>query len=128
MAGGALNPLDRSSAGRGHPLSAVSSQGWFSGRLQVETNCGSAHQQAYRWATALLGGAIMAYGARIRACTSGQALSSAAQYCRSARGFMFFVRRRYAAMAYFVRRLWNQETIMPFPLPLETLVSKPVMF
>lgn len=109
MAGGVLNPLDDWVV----PLVVGTIiggfvSGWFSGRLQVETNRGPNITKHTRWATALLGGAIMGYGARMaRGCTSGQALSGGAVLSVGSWAFMFAVFAGGYALAYFVRRLWN---------------------
>jgi hypothetical protein len=77
-------------------------------RLKVETRKGPNVSVALRWTMALLGGAIMGYGARMaRGCTSGQALSGGAVLSVGSFAFMFAVFGGAYALAYFVRRLWN---------------------
>ena len=71
MAGGALNPLDDWVV----PLVVGTIvggfiSGWFSGRLQVETNRGPHISKHTRWATALLGGAMMTSGLSMNAVAS----------------------------------------------------------
>ena len=57
---------------------------------------------------ALLGGAIMGYGARLaRGCTSGQALSGGAVLSVGSWAFAFSIFAAGYAVAWFVRRLWN---------------------
>ena len=109
MAGGTLNPLDDWVVPLvvGTILGGFAS-GWFSGRLQVETNRGPNISKRTRWVTAVIGGAIMGYGARMaRGCTSGQALSGGAVLSVGSWAFMFAVFAGGYAVAYFVRRLWN---------------------
>jgi uncharacterized protein len=77
-------------------------------RFRVETRRGPRVSNRARWAYALLGGAIMGYGARLaRGCTSGQALSGGAVLSVGSFAFMFAVFGGGYALAYFVRRLWN---------------------
>ena len=77
-------------------------------RLKVETRKGPRVSVGLRWVTALAGGAIMGYGARMaRGCTSGQALSGGAVLSVGSFAFMFAVFGGAYALAYFVRKLWN---------------------
>lgn len=77
-------------------------------RLKLETRGGPNISSRTRWALALLGGAIMGYGARLaRGCTSGQALSGGAVLSVGSFAFMFAVFAGGYALAWFVRRLWN---------------------
>ncbi|MEZ4767333.1 MAG: YeeE/YedE thiosulfate transporter family protein [Caldilineales bacterium] len=109
MAGGALNPLDDWVV----PLVVGTlvggfASGWFSGRLQLETNKGPHITRRTRWLMAFIGGSLMGYGARMaRGCTSGQALSGGAVLSVGSWAFMFAVFAGAYALAYFVRRLWN---------------------
>ncbi len=76
-------------------------------RVRVETRKGPRVSTRARWALAFLGGAIMAYGARLaRGCTSGQALSGGAVLSVGSWAFMFAVFAGAYALAWFVRRLW----------------------
>lgn len=109
LAGGEKNPLDDWIVPMifGTIVGGFAS-GWYSGRLKVETNKGPNISVRTRWMMALLGGAIMGYGARMaRGCTSGLALSGGAVLSLGAWAFMFAVFAGGYAMAYFVRRLWN---------------------
>jgi uncharacterized membrane protein YedE/YeeE len=82
--------------------------GLFNRRLTLELRKGPNISNAARVATALLGGALMGYGARLaRGCTSGQALSGGAVLSVGSWAFMFAVFGGAYAMAWFVRRLWN---------------------
>jgi hypothetical protein len=109
MAGGEKNPLDNwvVFVVIGTLLGGFVS-GWINGRLKVETVRGPHISVHMRWAMALLGGAIMGFGARLaRGCTSGQALSGGATLSVGSWAFMFAVFAGAYAIAYFVRRLWN---------------------
>lgn len=82
--------------------------GFLNGRIKLETNKGPNISAQKRWFIALLGGAIMGYGARFaRGCTSGQALTGGAVLSVGSWAFMFAVFGGAYALAYFVRRLWN---------------------
>jgi uncharacterized membrane protein YedE/YeeE len=82
--------------------------GFVNKRLKVETNKGPRISTRQRWALALVGGAIMGYGARLaRGCTSGQALSGGAVLSVGSWAFMFAVFAGGYALAYFVRRAWT---------------------
>ena len=77
-------------------------------RLKLEVRKGPRISVTLRLATAFLGGAIMAYGARLaRGCTSGQALSGGAVLSVGSWAFMFSVFAGGYAVAWFVRRLWT---------------------
>ncbi len=81
---------------------------WYNGRLKIEIFKGSRISNTQRLIFALLGGIIMGYGARFaRGCTSGQALSGGAVLSLGSWAFMFSVFIGGYAVAYFVRRLWN---------------------
>lgn len=108
-AGGSTNPLD-------HPLVlgvlgvALGGflSGWFAGRVKAETYKGPHVSVRTRWLLALLGGAIMGYGARLaRGCTSGQALSGGASLSLGSWALMFAIFAGAFALAWPLRRLWN---------------------
>lgn len=81
--------------------------GLLGGRVRCETLRGPAVSKRTRWATALLGGLLVGYGARIaRGCTSGQALSGGAVLSAGSWAFMFSVFAGGYALAWPVRRLW----------------------
>jgi hypothetical protein len=78
------------------------------GRMKLEVAKGPHISNRTRLLMALLGGAIMCYGARLaRGCTSGQALSGGAMLSAGSWAFMFAMFAGGYAMAYFVRKLWN---------------------
>lgn len=82
--------------------------GFLNGRVKLETNKGPNISNGTRWMFALLGGAIMGYGARFaRGCTSGQALTGGAVLSVGSWAFMFSVFAGAYALAYFVRKLWK---------------------
>jgi uncharacterized protein len=82
--------------------------GLFNRRVKVELRKGPRISTATRVVFALLGGAIMGYGARLaRGCTSGQALSGGAVLSVGSWAFAFSIFASGYAMAWFVRRLWN---------------------
>lgn len=82
--------------------------GWLAGRMKVETFRGPAVSKGARWALAVLGGALMGYGAGLaRGCTSGQALSGGAVLAVGSWAFMMMVFAGGYALAYPLRRLWN---------------------
>ncbi len=82
--------------------------GLKSGRFKLETNKGPRISTRQRWALALIGGAIMGYGARLaRGCTSGQALSGGAVLSVGSWAFMFSVFAGGYALAWFVRKAWT---------------------
>jgi hypothetical protein len=76
-------------------------------RVKLETRKGPNISVHSRWLFAVLGGAIMGFGARLaRGCTSGQALSGGAVLSVGSWAFMFAVFGGAYALAWFVRRLW----------------------
>jgi hypothetical protein len=76
-------------------------------RFKLELRKGPRVTTAVRVATALLGGALMGYGARLaRGCTSGQALSGGAVLSVGSWAFALAVFAGAYALAWFVRRLW----------------------
>ena len=108
-AGGSRNPLD-------HPLVFLVlgtlvggfASGMVFGRVRLETRKGPNISKGARLAMALLGGAIMGYGARMaRGCTSGQALSGGAVLSAGSWLFMFAVFGGAYLLAYSLRRMWN---------------------
>ena len=109
VAGGNRNPLL-------HPsvlmLLGTFIGGFLSGlyhrRLKVEIRKGPRISNTTRLTLALLGGAVMGYGARMaRGCTSGQALSGGAVLSVGSWTFMFAVFGGAYALAWFLRRAWN---------------------
>lgn len=82
--------------------------GLLNRRLKFETRRGPRVSVPARWAIAFLGGAIMAYGARLaRGCTSGQALSGGAVLSVGSFAFMFSIFIAAYALAWSLRRLWT---------------------
>lgn len=82
--------------------------GLIHGRLRLETGKGPRISTSGRWAMALAGGMIMAYGARLaRGCTSGQALSGGAVLSVGSWAFMLAVFAGGYAVAWLARRLWT---------------------
>ncbi|MDA0242929.1 MAG: YeeE/YedE thiosulfate transporter family protein [Chloroflexi bacterium] len=83
--------------------------GLVNGRVRLETNRPAHVPAKLRWLMAFIGGGFMGYGARLaRGCTSGQALSGGAVLSVGSWAFMFAVFGGAYALAYFVRRLWNE--------------------
>lgn len=77
------------------------------GRARLQTVKGPQISTPTRWLAALIGGAVMGFGARIaRGCTSGQALSGGAVLSVGSWAFMFAVFGGGYALAWFTRRLW----------------------
>jgi hypothetical protein len=77
-------------------------------RVKLETRKGPRISVQARWGFALLGGAIMGYGARMaRGCTSGQALSGGAVLSVGSWAFALAIFASAYAVAWFFRRLWN---------------------
>jgi uncharacterized membrane protein YedE/YeeE len=77
-------------------------------RLKLELRKGPSITTPTRVVFALLGGAIMGYGARLaRGCTSGQALSGGAVLSVGSWAFALAIFASAYALAWFVRRLWN---------------------
>jgi uncharacterized membrane protein YedE/YeeE len=82
--------------------------GLFNRRVKLELRKGPRITTATRVVFALLGGALMGYGARLaRGCTSGQALSGGALLSAGSWAFMMCVFAGGYAVAYFVRREWR---------------------
>lgn len=109
MAGGVRSPWAHSSIWM---LAGTILGGFTSGlvnrRLKVELRKGPSITTPTRVVFALLGGAIMGYGARLaRGCTSGQALSGGAVLSVGSWAFAFAIFASAYALAWFVRRLWN---------------------
>jgi uncharacterized membrane protein YedE/YeeE len=109
IAGGSRSAWDNSSV---YMLVGTVVGGFLSGlanrRFRWELRKGPNVSAGTRLATALLGGAIMGYGARLaRGCTSGQALSGGAVLSVGSWAFAMAVFGGAHALAYFVRRLWN---------------------
>lgn len=109
LAGGSQNPLlDPSVAMLAGTLLGGLIAGLIHGRVRLETRKGPRISVRTRWLLALLGGAIMGYGARMaRGCTSGQALSGGAVLSVGSFAFMLAVFAGAYALAYFLRRVWN---------------------
>jgi hypothetical protein len=81
---------------------------WRNRRLKPEICGGPRVSPALRLTLAVVGGAVMGYGARFaRGCTSGQAMSGGAVLSAGAWAFMFSVFIGAYLVAWFVRRLWN---------------------
>jgi hypothetical protein len=81
--------------------------GLWNRRVRLETRKGPRVSTPVRWAFAFVGGAVMAYGARLaRGCTSGQALSGGAVLSVGSWAFMFAIFAGGYAVAWFARRLW----------------------
>lgn len=79
-------------------------------RIRLETYRGPRISVQQRWLMATVGGTLVGFGARLaRGCTSGQALSGGAMLSVGSWAFMFSVFIGGYALAYAVRRLWNQE-------------------
>jgi uncharacterized membrane protein YedE/YeeE len=109
MAGGRRNPWDYSGV---YMLAGALAGGLVSGlfnrRVKLELRKGPNISTATRVVFALLGGAIMGYGARLaRGCTSGQALSGGAVLSVGSWAFALSIFAAGYAMAWFARRLWN---------------------
>jgi uncharacterized protein len=109
MAGGARSAWSSSAMFMlvGTALGGLAS-GLVNRRVKLELRKGPNVTTRTRVVFALLGGAIMGYGARLaRGCTSGQALSGGAVLSVGSWAFMFAVFASAYALAWFVRRLWN---------------------
>jgi len=109
MAGGSRNPWDYTGI---YMLVGALVGGLVSGlinrRVKLELRKGPNISTPMRVVFALLGGAIMGYGARLaRGCTSGQALSGGAVLSVGSWAFALSIFAAGYAMAWFVRRLWN---------------------
>lgn len=108
-AGGRKNPLDHWLA---WGILGVIVGGVVSGlrgrRIRLETYKGPRISVPTRWAMALLGGAIMGYGARMgRGCTSGQALSGGATLSVGSWALMMAIFAGGYLLAYPLRRFWS---------------------
>jgi hypothetical protein len=109
LAGGVRSPWAHSSIWM---LAGTILGGFTSGlvnrRLKPELRKGPSITTPTRVVFALLGGAIMGYGARLaRGCTSGQALSGGAVLSVGSWAFALAIFASAYALAWFVRRLWN---------------------
>ena len=81
--------------------------GLFNRRVKLELRKGPRITTPTRVVFALLGGALMGYGARLaRGCTSGQALSGGAVLSVGSWAFALAVFAGAYAVAWFFRRLW----------------------
>ncbi len=81
--------------------------GLLNRRVKLELRKGPSVTTPTRVVFALLGGALMGYGARLaRGCTSGQALSGGAVLSVGSWAFALAVFAGGYALAWFVRRLW----------------------
>jgi uncharacterized membrane protein YedE/YeeE len=77
-------------------------------RVKWETRKGPRISVQARWAFALIGGAVMGYGARLaRGCTSGQALSGGAVLSVGSWAFALSIFASAYGVAWFFRRLWT---------------------
>jgi uncharacterized membrane protein YedE/YeeE len=109
MAGGSRNPWAHYAV---YMLVGTVLGGFVSGllnrRVKLETRKGPRISVHARWGFALLGGAIMGYGARMaRGCTSGQALSGGAVLSVGSWAFAMAIFASAYAVAWFFRRLWT---------------------
>ena len=109
MAGGHRNPWTHYAI---YMLVGTVLGGFVSGlvnrRVKLETRKGPRISKQTRWAMAILGGAIMGYGARMaRGCTSGQALSGGATLSVGSWAFALAIFASAYAVAWFFRRLWT---------------------
>ena len=81
--------------------------GWLAGRVRIAVDKGPRIARRTRYLTALAGGTLMGFGARLaRGCTSGLALSGGAVLSAGAWVFMLAVFAAGFAGAYFLRRYW----------------------
>jgi hypothetical protein len=109
MAGGDRNPFDHWIMWE---LLGILLGGFASGvlrkRVKFETYHGPNISPNTRLIVALVGGAIMGYGARMaRGCTSGQALSGGAVLSVGSFAFMFAMFAGAYLLAPFVKKLWR---------------------
>jgi len=109
MAGGARSPWAHYGV---YMLVGTILGGFASGlvnrRVKLETRKGPNISVQARLGFALLGGAIMGYGARMaRGCTSGQALSGGAVLSVGSWTFALAIFASAYAVAWFFRRLWT---------------------
>ncbi|MBI5403863.1 MAG: YeeE/YedE family protein [Ignavibacteriae bacterium] len=82
--------------------------GALAGRIKITTFKGPNISNGKRLVFALLGGAIMGFGAKLaRGCTSGQALTGGALLNLGSWVFMLCVFAGAYALAYFMRRQWT---------------------
>ena len=82
--------------------------GLLNGQMKVEINKRPHISNRNRLILAFIGGAIMAYGARMaRGCTSGQALSGGATLSAGSWALMMCIFGGAYALAYFMRKAWN---------------------
>jgi uncharacterized protein len=82
--------------------------GLWNRRVKLELRKGPRVTTPVRVVFALLGGALMGYGARLaRGCTSGQALSGGAVLSVGSLAFAAAVFAGAYGVAWFFRRLWN---------------------
>ncbi len=109
MAGGHRNPWNDTSVFMlvGTALGGLAS-GLANRRFKLELRKGPNIGNRTRLLTALAGGALMGYGARLaRGCTSGQALSGGAVLSVGSWAFALAIFASAYALAWFVRRLWT---------------------
>jgi uncharacterized membrane protein YedE/YeeE len=109
MAGGQRSPWSHYSVFMiaGTVLGGFAS-GLLNRRLRLELRKGPRVTTAARVVLALLGGALMGFGARLaRGCTSGQALSGGAVLSVGSWAFALAVFAGAYAVAWFLRRLWT---------------------
>lgn len=111
MAGGDRDPLDHWIVWE---VAGILLGGFASGmlrkRVKLQTYHGPQISPGSRWGYAFIGGLLMGYGARLaRGCTSGQALSGGAVLSVGSWAFMLAVFAGGYGLAWFVRRLWQQE-------------------
>jgi hypothetical protein len=111
MAGGDRDPLDHWIVWE---VAGILLGGFASGmlrkRVRLQTYHGPQISSRSRWGYAFVGGLLMGYGARLaRGCTSGQALSGGAVLSVGSWAFMLAVFAGGYGLAWFVRRLWQQE-------------------
>ena len=108
LAGGPANPLNHRMVWMiiGVVIGGFTS-GWLGGRLKRETVKGPHIGVRTRWVFAVIGGALMGWGAEMaRGCTSGQALSGGAVLNVGSWAFMIMVFAGGYLIAYPLRRLW----------------------
>ena len=108
-AGGEKNPLDSWLIwGVLGVIAGGVASGLRGRRMKVETYKGPRVSVPTRWTLALLGGAIMGYGARMgRGCTSGQALSGVATLSVGSWALMMAIFAGGYLLAWPLRRFWS---------------------
>lgn len=108
-AGGAKNPLDSWLIwGVLGVIAGGVASGLRGRRVKLETYKGPRVSVPTRWTLALLGGAIMGYGARMgRGCTSGQALSGGATLSVGSWALMMAIFAGGYLLAWPLRRFWS---------------------